>query len=105
MAFFRLTTMMIVLLLCSSAGRAAVTEDTFTARTTGDLAALCSADPTDRLYKAAVNLCLGFGAGTYGIFAAAQKADQRMKLFYAPTEETRNEAVAAFVTWTRANPT
>jgi hypothetical protein len=105
MAFFRPTTIMIALLLCSSAGRAAVTEDTFMARTTGDLAALCSADPTDRLYTAAVNFCHGFGAGTYGVLAAAQKADQRMKLFCPPPEITRNETVAAFVSWTRANPT
>jgi hypothetical protein len=104
MGLLRLVTMTSLLLLFSNAGRAALTEDTFTIRTTGDLAALCSADPADRLYTAAVNFCHGFGAGTYGVFAAAQQADKRLKLFCPPAEITRNEAVGAFISWTRASP-
>ena len=66
---------LIVLSALSGTGQAALTEDNFISRTTGDLAALCSAGPTDKLYTAAVNFCYGFGAGAYGVLAAAQQAD------------------------------
>jgi hypothetical protein len=95
---------LIALTVLPGIGRAAVTEDNFISRTTGDLVALCSAAPTDRLYTAAVNFCYGFGAGTYGVLAAAQRADPNLKLFCAPPELTRNEAVAAFVTWAGGRP-
>jgi hypothetical protein len=88
----------------SGTGQAALTEDNFISRTTGDLAALCSAAPTDKLYTAAVNFCYGFGAGAYGVLAAAQQADPKLKLFCAPPGVTRNEAVAAFVSWAGAEP-
>jgi len=83
---------------------AAVTEENFVSRTTGDLAALCSAAPTDPLYTAAINFCHGFGAGTYGVLASAQQADSRLKMFCAPGNLTRNEAVAAFVAWAGGKP-
>jgi hypothetical protein len=89
--------------LCGT-GHAAVTEDTFISRTTGDLAALCSATPTDKLYTAAVNFCYGFGAGAYGVLAAAQQADPTLRLSCPPPEVTRNEAVAAFVAWVGGKP-
>jgi hypothetical protein len=99
-----LGTGLIALTVLSGIGRAAVTEDNFVSRTTGDLVALCSAAPTDRLYTAAVNFCHGFGAGTYGVLAAAQQADPNLKLFCAPPEMTRSDAVAAFVTWAGGKP-
>jgi hypothetical protein len=89
--------------LCGT-GRAALTEDTFISRTTGDVVALCSATPGDRLYTAAVNFCQGFGAGTYGVLASAQQADPTLKLFCAPPEVTRNQAIAAFVSWAGGKP-
>jgi hypothetical protein len=100
----RLAPGLIALTALSGAGQAALTEDRFVSRTTGDLAALCSATPTDKLYTAAVNFCFGFGAGTYGVFAAALRADPKLKLFCAPPEMTRNEAVAAFVSWAGGKP-
>jgi len=85
--------------------RAAVTEDQFVARTAGDLAALCSADPSDPLYTAAVNFCHGFGAGTYGVLSEIENANPKVRLFCAPqVQPTRNEVVAAFVSWTHAQP-
>jgi hypothetical protein len=88
----------------SGAGQGALTDDNFISKTTGDLAALCSAAPTDKLYTAAVNFCHGFGAGTYGVLAAAQQADPNLKLFCAPRDVTRNEAIAAFVSWAGGKP-
>ena len=95
---------LIALTVLSGTGHAALTEDNFVSRTTGDLAALCSAEPTDKLYTAAVNFCYGFGAGAYGVLAAAQQADPKLKLFCAPPGLTRNEAVAAFVSWAGRRP-
>jgi Rap1a immunity proteins len=94
----------IALTALSGIAQAAVTEDTFISKTTGDLAALCSAVSTDRLYTAAVNFCYGFGAGAYGVLAAAQQADPKLRLFCAPPQITRNEAVAAFVSWAGGKP-
>lgn len=95
---------LIALTVLSGTGHAALTEDNFVSKTTGDLAALCSAEPTDKLYTAAVNFCYGFGAGAYGVLAAAQQADPKLKLFCAPPGLTRNEAVAAFVSWAGRRP-
>ena len=73
-----------LLALAPADTRAAVTEDQFVARTAGDLAALCSADPSDRLYTAAVNFCHGFGAGTYGVLSEVENANPKVRLFCAP---------------------
>jgi len=95
---------MIGLAILSGTGQAAVTEDNFISKTTGDLVALCSAAPTDRLYTAAVNFCHGFGTGTYAVLASAQQADPNLRLFCPPQNITRNEAVAAFVSWAGGRP-
>jgi hypothetical protein len=95
---------LISLTTISGAEQTAITENNSISRTTGDLAVLCSAAPTDRLYTAAVNFCYGFGAGAYGVFAAAQQANPNLRLFCAPPGITRNEAVAAFVSWAGGKP-
>ncbi len=95
---------MLALPALSGTGRALVTEDNFVSRTTGDLAALCSAAPSDRLYTAAINFCHGFGSGAYGALATVQRVNPRLKRFCVPDGVTRNEAIAAFISWTGANP-
>ena len=92
------------LALCLAGTAGAVTEDQFGLRNTGDLAALCSAPSTDRLYTAAINFCQGFGAGAYGVLAEVQRAEPKLRLFCTPEGITRNEAVAAFVSWVGADP-
>ena len=89
----------LALTVLSNTGHAALTEQSFVSKTTGDLVALCSASPSDSLYTAAMNFCHGFGAGTYTTLAAAQQANPKLRLFCTPPEITRNEAVAAFVSW------
>jgi hypothetical protein len=95
---------LIMLTAMSVTGRGAVSEEDFVAKTTGALASLCSAAPADKLYTAAVNFCHGFGAGAYGVLAAAQQADPTLKLFCTPPDLTRNDAVAAFVSWAGGRP-
>lgn len=92
------------LALCLAGAARAVTEDQFRLHNTGDLAALCSAATTDPLYTAAINFCQGFGAGTYGVLAEVQRAEPNLRLFCPPEGITRNEAIAAFVSWAGANP-
>ena len=92
------------LALCLAGTAGAVTEDQFRLHNTGDLAALCSAPSTDRLYTAAINFCQGFGAGAYGVLAEVQRADPKLRLFCPPESITRNDAVAAFVSWAGADP-
>ena len=68
----RLSAFVLCSALCGGAAQAAVTEDSFLVRNTGDLVDLCSAAPTDRLYTAASNFCHGF---TVGVFRVLQEQD------------------------------
>jgi hypothetical protein len=91
--------------LRAGTSEAAVTQDDFLVRTTGDLVDLCSADRSDPLMTAAVNFCHGFGVGVYRVLAEEQAAQHGSKLFCIPTPTpTRNETVSAFVEWAKANP-
>lgn len=85
--------------------RAAVTQDTFLVRNTGDLVDLCSAAQTDPLYTAAVNFCHGFTVGVFRTLQKVDMADQAQHLFCLPNPlPTRNNAIAAFVQWAKAEP-
>jgi hypothetical protein len=85
--------------------RAAVTEDTFQLRTTGDLVELCSAPPTDPMGTAALNFCHGFALGVYRVLVEENAARRVGKLFCTPEGlPTRNEAIADFVQWAKATP-
>jgi hypothetical protein len=68
--------------VCAAA--AAVTEDNFLVRTTGDLVALCSADKGDPLMTAAVSFCHGFEIGVYRALAKQEAARRGPKLFCVP---------------------
>lgn len=84
--------------------KAAVTEDTFLLRTTGDLVDLCAAAPADPMGTAALNFCHGFGIGAYRVLAEVERA-RSAHMFCVPTPApTRNEALASFVQWAKANP-
>ena len=84
--------------------RAAVTEANFQMRTAADLVTLCSPAPDDPLATAAVNFCHGFAVGVYQTLSEEQAAT-RGKFFCAPQPPpSRNQAIASFVSWARANP-
>jgi hypothetical protein len=93
-------------LILPSAAGAAVTEENFHLRTTGDLIALCSAGASDPLAAAAVNFCHGFGVGVYQVLREEAAArPQTPQLFCVPQPTpSRNSIVAGFVQWARADP-
>jgi hypothetical protein len=87
-------------------GNAAVTEDTFQLRTTGDLVELCSTAPSDPMGTAALNFCHGFTLGVYRVLIEETAAQRTGKLFCAPdtSTTTRNQAIADFVQWAKGTP-
>jgi hypothetical protein len=98
----------IVLCLAVSAGsaQAAVTEDSFLVRTTGDLVDLCSAAQSDTMYTAATNFCHGFTVGVFRVLQEEDMARRANHLFCVPNPApTRNEGIAGFVKWAKADAT
>jgi Rap1a immunity proteins len=88
----------------AGSARAAVTEEHFQVKTAADLVALCSTEQSEQLMTAAANFCHGFAVGVYQTLQA-QQAGMRTKLFCVPNPTpSRNEAIAAFVTWAKASP-
>jgi hypothetical protein len=88
-----------------AAGQAAVIEDTFQLRTTGDLVELCSVAPSDPMGTAALNFCHGFALGVYRVLETENAARRMGKLFcLAEPMPTRNQALADFVQWAKATP-
>ncbi len=85
---------------------AAVNEQDFYVRTAGDLAKLCSTDPSDPLYSAAIHFCQGFGSGAYQTEQLHRAGSRARPLFCLPAtpEPTRNEVLAGFAKWTAAKP-
>lgn len=61
---------MLVLILCGSQSFAA-DADNFRVNSTGDLLALCSADPAAPNYSAAIHFCHGFASGAYQYYQMA----------------------------------
>lgn len=85
--------------------RAAVTEDSFLLRNTGDLVDLCSSSQTDPLYTAASNFCHGFALGVFRVLQEQDMARRSGHLFCLPTPSpTRNEGIAGLLQWVNANP-
>ena len=93
-----------VLALCLASlaprARAAVTQNDFLVRNTGELVALCSASRSDPLYTAAVNFCQGFAVGVFRVLQVENAADPAHRLFCLPSPApSRDRSIAAFVRW------
>src|SRR4051794_37159002 len=94
-----------LLIALGTTARAAVTQDMFLLRNTGDLVELCSAAQDDPLFTAAQNFCQGFTVGVFRVLWEEDMARRTGHLFCLPNPPpTRNEAVASFVQSVRANP-
>lgn len=96
----------VALSICLSIGsaHAVVTEQSFLVRNTGDLVDLCSATQADSLYTAAVNFCHGFGVGVFRVLQEEDMAKLSRHMFCLPSPTpTRNETVADFIQWARAD--
>jgi len=84
---------------------AALTEDSFLLRNTGDLVELCSAEQPDPMYTAASNFCHGFAVGVFRVLQEENRASRSNPLFCLPNPApTRNQAIAGLMQWAKANP-
>jgi hypothetical protein len=85
--------------------RAAVTEDSFLVRNTGDLIDLCSAVQSDPMFTAATNFCHGFAVGVFRVLHEEDRARRSRHLFCPPNPTpSRSEAIASFVQWAKTSP-
>jgi hypothetical protein len=93
-------------MLSTATAKAAVTQDSFLLRNTGDLVDLCSATQADPMYTAASNFCQGFTVGVFRVLQEADMAQRSNHLFCLPNPApTRNEAIASLVQWAKADST
>ena len=91
--------------LSAGSAQAAVTEDSFLVRNTGDLVDLCSAAQSDPLYTPARNFCHGFAVGVFRVLQEADMPHRSRHLFcIRDPAPTRNEVIASFLQWASANP-
>jgi hypothetical protein len=90
--------------LMNVSAKAATTED-FQVRTTSEYVALCSANPGQPNYVAAIHFCQGFASGAYQYYVglAARSPNDRFVCLPDPPP-SRDTALAAFVNWVNANP-
>jgi hypothetical protein len=92
-------------LLVSGPARAALTQDSFLLRNTGDLIDLCSAAQTDPLYTAAMNFCHGFAVGVFRVLNEEDMAMPSKRLFCPPqSPPSRIQVIADLVQWTKGRP-
>jgi Rap1a immunity proteins len=72
------------------------------ARTAGELAELCAANPKDPLGDAKINFCLGFAQGAVSV---ELRNTEGKKVFCFPTPEPKRlTTMGEFVNWVRAMP-
>jgi Rap1a immunity proteins len=86
---------------------AAVTDEDFVLGTTQNLVNLCSVSASDPRAKEAIQMCEGYMLGAYHFYLAtnAGQAKESMRLVCMPNPTpSRDEAVAMFVEWAKANP-
>jgi hypothetical protein len=84
---------------------AAVTEEDFVVKTTRNLVNLCTASPQDPRYEEAINFCQGYMVGAYHYSIAEHSKDPKNLFVCLPDPKpSRNEVVALFVAWAKANP-
>jgi hypothetical protein len=96
--------LMAPLLLSPVMATLAATPDNFQLNKTSDLVALCSPDTTDPMMAADVSWCHGFVVGTYRILEQEEMKERHKAFCMANPPPNRNDAIAAFVAWVKANP-
>jgi hypothetical protein len=94
------------IVVSASSAYATVTEDNFLLRNSGDLVEVCSAVQSDPLFTAARNFCDGFVVSVFMVLQEENRAQSSnsKRLFCEPNPvSTRDEAIASFVQWVRAD--
>jgi hypothetical protein len=77
----------------------------FEVKTTQNLMNLCTADPSDPQYQAAIHFCHGYLVGAYDYYAATHADPKAKHLFCLPDPApSRNDAIAMFIEWAKAHP-
>jgi Rap1a immunity proteins len=95
---------LIALMLSPGIVAAAVTDEDFTVKTTQNLLNLCAVSADDPRAKEAIQMCQGYLVGAYDYYVAENSGKDSMRLVCMPNPApTRNEAVAMFVEWAKAN--
>lgn len=90
--------------LWSGATAFAATEQDFHVRTTSEYVALCTTDPGDPNYVAAIHFYQGFASGAYQYYLALASHVSERYVCLPDPPPTRNDALAGFVAWIRTNP-
>ncbi len=105
-AFLALSAALVCASVPFTSGKAAVTQDQFPPKTTGDLVALCSATKGDPLMTPAVNFCNGFVEGAVEMALGYETvARKNRQPFCLPTPTpSHNEAIAQLTSWANAAP-
>jgi hypothetical protein len=88
----------LLLALPAQAQRSAVLQ----ARTTGDLAELCAANPKDPQGDAKINFCHGFAQGA--IQVEIRRTEGKKAFCFPNPPPTRTATMSEFVNWVRALP-
>ena len=72
------------------------------ARTAGDLADLCAANPKDPLGEAKINFCHGFAQGA--IIVEGRHTEGKKPFCFPSPAPSRTETMTQFVNWVRSMP-
>ena len=89
----------------ATAAHSQPTEMTFMVPTTSALVELCSAPSSDPMMTtAARNFCQGYLVGAYQVIAQVNAARRTPDFCIPNPAPTRNQAIAAFVSWAKGNP-
>ena len=96
---------MMLAILLPGLANSAVTEEDFKVKTTQNLINLCTALPLDPHYGDAINFCQGYMVGAYHYDIAEHSKNPKDALVCFPDPKpSRNEVLALFIAWTKANP-
>ncbi len=82
----------------------AVEPINFQIRHNADLVAVCSAQPDDPNYVAAIHFCHGVGVGLVRYQEALQEGKDVEPIFCLPKSLTRTQAIEAYVAYSKAHP-
>ena len=83
----------------------AVDQTDFGVKTTKNLLNLCTADPSDPNYQAAIHFCHGYLVGAYHYYESTQAGPKARPLFCFPNPApSRNDAIAMFIDWAKGHP-
>lgn len=94
-----------IMMGCLATQSQAATNDNFLARNTQDIIELCTASPTDPLYKEALHFCHGYLVGVYQYQHDFYSEPGFSPLVCPPTPKpSRNQTIAEYVEWVKTHP-